>query len=109
MEESDVQSVLDAATRAAASSNWTTAEQCLRLALRMQEVTLGPSHPELARTLGNLGSVCEVSRQITAAETCYRKALKIAAAALVADHPLVLRTRDNLRQFCAANDLPLDL
>ena len=103
-----VQPILDAATRAAASSDWTTAEKCLRLALRMQEVALGPSHPDVARTLVQLGSVCEVMLQLAEAEVCYRKAFAIAAAALLPGDPLVTSTRDNLRQFCAAHDVAFE-
>ena len=108
-ESSGPQAVLDAAKRAAAASDWVTAEKCLRLALRMQEVAVGPAHPELANTLNNLAVVCEVSGQLAEAEVCYRKAFSIASAAFAADHPFVATSRDNLRQFCEAHELPLDL
>ena len=107
-ESSGPQAVLDAAKRAAATSDWVTAEKCLRLALRMQEVAVGPAHPELANTLNNLAVVCEVSGQLAEAEVCYRKAFSIASAAFAADHPFVATSRENLRQFCEAHDLPFD-
>jgi hypothetical protein len=107
-EVSGVQSVLNSAKRAAASRDWGSAEKCFRLALRMQEVALGPTHPELARTLGHLAAVCEVSNQLGEAENCYRKAWAIAAAVLAPTDPVVTTSRDNLRQFCAAHNIPLD-
>lgn len=105
---SGVQPILDAATRAAASSDWRTAGKCLRLALRMQELARGPTHPDLVRTLDRLGSVCEVAGQLAEAEVCFRRALAIAVAAVAPDHPLVITSRDNLRQFCVAHDVPIE-
>jgi hypothetical protein len=107
-QDPDVQPILDAATQAFASSDWATAEKCLRLALRIQEGALGPSHPELVRTLDRLGSVCEVAHRLGEAELCYRRALSIASATLTPDHPLVTKTRGNLQQFCDAHNLPIE-
>jgi hypothetical protein len=108
-ESSGVQPILDAATRAAASSDWPTAEKCLRLALRMQEVALGPSHPELASILNNLAVVCEVSQKLDEAEMCYRRALTIVTSSLPPGHASVVTARQNLREFCEAHNLALDV
>ena len=107
-EVSGVQSVLDAAKRAAATRDWGSAEKCFRLALRMQEVALGPTHPALVTTLGNLAAVCEVSNKLAEAEICYRKACAIASAALPPADPLVTTACNNLRQFCEAHGVQLE-
>ena len=104
-----VQSVVDAAERAAAAKDFAAAERLLREAVRLQEADLGPHHPDLANTLNNLGVVCEMAEQPWEAETCYRRAYAIAAAALPPDHPFVITSRENLTEFCKARGKPIDL
>jgi hypothetical protein len=104
-----VQTVVDAAERAAAAKDFDAAERLLREAVRLQEADLGPHHPDLANTLNNLGVVCEMTEQPSEAETCYRRAYAIAAAALPPDHPFVTTSRENLTEFCKARGKPVDL
>jgi len=104
-----VQTVVDAAERAAAEKDFAAAERLLREAVRLQEADLGPHHPDLANTLNNLGVVCEMAEQPSEAETCYRRAYAIAAAALPPDHPFVITSRENLTEFCKARGKPIDL
>jgi Protein of unknown function (DUF2914)/Tetratricopeptide repeat len=104
-----VQTVVDAAERAAAEKDFAAAERLLREAVRLQEADLGPHHPDLANTLNNLGVVCEMAEQPSEAETCYRRAYAIAAAALPPDHPFVTTSRENLTEFCKARGKPIDL
>jgi Tetratricopeptide repeat/Protein of unknown function (DUF2914) len=104
-----VQTVVDAAERAAAAKDFAAAERLLREAVRLQEADLGPHHPDLANTLNNLGVVCEMAGQPSEAETCYRRAYAIAAAALPPDHPFVITSRENLTEFCKARGKPIDL
>lgn len=108
-ESPDLQSVLEAAERAAAGGDHASAEQLLREALRLQEAALGPNHPDLASTLNNLAVVCEMTSQFGEAEQCYRRAFAVASAGLDADHPSVATSRQNLREFCEARGLPFDL
>jgi Protein of unknown function (DUF2914)/Tetratricopeptide repeat len=104
-----VQTVVDAAERAAAEKDFAAAERLLREAVGLQEADLGPHHPDLANTLNNLGVVCEMADQPSEAETCYRRAYAIAAAALPPDHPFVTTSRENLTEFCKARGKPIDL
>jgi hypothetical protein len=104
-----VQTVVDAAERAAAEKDFAAAERLLREAVELQEADLGPHHPDLANTLNNLGVVCEMADQPSEAETCYRRAYAIAAAALPPDHSFVITSRENLTEFCKARGKPIDL
>jgi hypothetical protein len=104
-----VQSVVDAAERAAAAKDLAAAERLLREAVQLQETDLGPHHSDLANTLNNLAVVCEMADQPAEAEACYRRAYTIAAAALPADHPFVVTSRENLTEFCKARGKPVDL
>src|SRR5688572_33105855 len=104
-----VQTVVDAAERAAAAKDFAAAERLLREAVQLQEADLGPDHPDVANTLNNLGVVCEMAEKPEEAEACYRRAYAIAAAALPSDHPFVITSRDNLTEFCKARGKPIDL
>jgi outer membrane biosynthesis protein TonB len=104
----DLKSVLTAAETAAVAGDFKTAAAELREALAIQEATLGPSHPDLADTLNNLGVASERARQLDDAERYYRRALAVAMAAFDAGHPFVATSRANLREFCEANGRPLD-
>ena len=50
---------MDAAAEAAAQGDFRTAERHLKRAVELQELTLGPQHPDVANTLNNLGVVYE--------------------------------------------------
>jgi hypothetical protein len=104
----DIQSVVEAAERAAASGDYATAEVRLREAARLQEASLGPHHPDLANTLNNLGVVCEITGKPEDAEQCLREAWTIATAVLPPDHPFVATSRKNLEDFCAARGKAID-
>ena len=104
-----VQTVVDAAERAAAAKDFAAAERLLREAVQLQEADLGPDHPDVANTLNNLGVVCEMAEKPGEAEACYRRAYAIAAAALPSDHPFVITSRENLTEFCKARGKPIDL
>ena len=104
----DLPSVLTAAETAAVAGDFKTAAAELREALAIQEATLGPSHPDLADTLNNLGVASERARQLDDAERYYRRALAVALSAFDAAHPFVATSRANLREFCEANGRPFD-
>ncbi len=104
----ELQAILDAAERAAAEKNFVQARQRLEEALALQEAELGPSHPDLANTLNNLGVVCERAKDVDEAERCYRRAYAIATAAFGADHPFVETSRQNLADFCTVRGIPFE-
>jgi hypothetical protein len=107
-ETSELRSVVDAAEQAAAAGDYASAEQLLREAADLQEVSLGPLHPDLANTLNNLGIVCEITDKPADAEQFFRRAYRIATAALDSDHPFVATSRKNLEDFCRARGKPFE-
>jgi hypothetical protein len=104
----DLATVLTAAETAAAAGDFTAAATELREALSIQEATLGPSHPDLADTLNNLGVASEKAQRLDDAERYYRRALAVATAAFDAGHPFVATSRANLREFCEAHGRPIE-
>ena len=104
-DQRDPHSVLESAEKAAASGDFASAEQLLRVAARLQEASLGPLHPDLANTLNNLGVVCEMTEKPADAERYFRRAYDIATASLEPDHPFVATSRKNLEDFCATRGL----
>ena len=104
----DAQSLTNAAEQAAASGDFATAAEYLRLAVELQESAAGPIHPDLANTLNNLGVVYERLDRPADAERCYRRAHAIASIALEPDHPFVALSAKNLREFCEARGIPIE-
>jgi hypothetical protein len=107
-ETRDVLALMEAAERVAGGGDFATAASLLRQAADVQEAALGPTHPDLANTLNNLGVVCERIEQPVEAERCYRRAYAIASAVLPPEHPFVGMSAKNLRDFCDARGLPFD-
>jgi hypothetical protein len=104
----DVGRMLEAAERAAAADDLTSADELLRDIARIQEAELGPLHPDLAKTLNNLAVVAEKTGRVDSAERFYRRAVAITTASLRADDPMVAASRENLQDFCRARGLPID-
>jgi len=104
----DLQAIMDAAEKAAASNDFPAAAEYLREAATLQERTLGPAHPDLANTLNNLGVVCERISEFDEAERSFRRAYAIATTALPADHEFVATSRANLEEFCRLHGLPVE-
>jgi Tetratricopeptide repeat/Protein of unknown function (DUF2914) len=104
----DVARMLEAAEQAARAENLALADELLRRAADIQEVELGPLHPDLANTLNNLAIVAEKTGRLDEAETFYRRAVAITSASLPADHPMITASRENLEDFCRARGLPID-
>jgi hypothetical protein len=103
----DPKPLLDAAQEAAAAGDYAEAERLLRDAVAIQEVSLGPLHPELASTLNNLALVCEHTNKVDEAERGYRRAHAIAVASLSPGHPFIATSLENLVDFCAAHQIPI--
>lgn len=106
-EQPDPRDLLEMAEQAAIKGDFSSADQLLRSAARIQEATLGPLHPDLANTLNNLAIVAEKTSRLGDAETFYRRAATIAAASLPPDDPMVAESRRNLEDFCRERDLPI--
>lgn len=101
--------LIQAAEKAAEAGNFSTAENLLRDAARLQEASLGPRHPDLANTLNNLGIVCEMTGKADEAEQYFRRAVSIARTSLAPDHPFVATSQKNLRDFCDARGKQIEL
>jgi len=104
----DIQPLMERAEQAAHRGDFAAAEEALRLAVELQERTLGASSPEVASTLNNLGIVYERLDRPEDAESSYRKAFAIAKAVFAPDHPLVETSANNLREFCHARGIPFE-
>jgi hypothetical protein len=104
----DAARMLEAAEQAARTDDLALADELLRRAAHIQEVELGPLHPDLANTLNNLAIVAEKTARLDQAEAFYRRAVAITSASLPADHPMSAASRENLEDFCRARGLPID-
>jgi hypothetical protein len=105
----ELRAILDSAERAASAQDFASAEHYLRQAAAIQEAKLGPTHPELANTLNNLGIVFERLGKPAEAEASYRRAYAIATTTLAPDDPLVMTSGQNLKDFCAASGRPFEV
>jgi tetratricopeptide (TPR) repeat protein len=72
------------------------AREQLERALRLKEEAYGPDHPQVARTLGNLGYVLAELRELPAAREQMERALHIEEATYGPDHREVAITLANL-------------
>ena len=64
--------------------------------LAIREKALGPDHPDVAQSLGNVASLYEVLGRYADAEPLYKRALAIREKALGPDHPDVAQSLGNL-------------
>ena len=103
----DAQRMLELAERAAIDRNFSSADELLRKAARIQEAEMGPLHPDLANTLNSLAIVAERTGRFADAESFYRRSAAIASESLPADHPIVAESRKNLEDFCRERGVPL--
>jgi hypothetical protein len=103
-----VPDLLGKAESAAAADDFASADEFLRAIARIQEVELGPLHPDLANTLNNLAIVAEKTGRTADAETFYRRAVAIASASLSPNDPMLAASRQNLEEFCRAQGVPLE-
>ena len=103
----DARRMLELAERAAIDRNFSSADELLREAARIQEAEMGPLHPDLANTLNSLAIVAERTGRFADAESFYRRSAAIASESLPADHPIVAESRKNLEDFCRERGVPL--
>ena len=106
-EPRDARHLLEMAEHAAIDGDFSSADELLRDAARIQEAEMGPLHPDLVNTLNNLAIVAERTGRPGDAETFYRRAAAVASASLPADHPTVAESRQNLEDFCRERGLPI--
>ncbi len=71
------------------------AEKLLKSTLNIQERLLGPEHPELAKTLNNLGALYHSQGRFKQAEALYSWALEIYEPRFSPKHPDVLTLLEN--------------
>jgi tetratricopeptide (TPR) repeat protein len=74
-------------------------EPLYRRALAIDEKSLGPDHPDVARAVNNLALLLKVANRLSEAEPLYRRALGILEQSLGADHPSTAMVRDNLSRL----------
>jgi tetratricopeptide (TPR) repeat protein/MinD-like ATPase involved in chromosome partitioning or flagellar assembly len=72
------------------------AEPLYRRALEIDEKSLGPDHPNVARGLNNLAALLRDTNRLTEAEPLYRRALAITEKSFGPDHPNVAIGLNNL-------------
>ena len=72
------------------------AEPLLKRALAIDEKTLGPDHPDVAKTLNNLAVLYLKQRNYAQAEAIYKRALAIDEKTLGPNHPNVAKSLSGL-------------
>ncbi len=77
-------------------SDYAKAEPLNLRALAIREKTLGPDHPDVAKTLNNLAWIYGVREDYAKAESFYRRSLAIQENALGKNHPDVASTLNDL-------------
>jgi WD40 repeat protein/tetratricopeptide (TPR) repeat protein len=80
------------------------AEPLLRRALAIDESSLGPDHPDVARDLNNLIELLRATNRLAEAEPLARRALAIAEANFGPAHPTVAGSLNNLAQLLQATN-----
>jgi tetratricopeptide (TPR) repeat protein len=87
-----------------AKARYAEAEPLYRRALKIDEASHGPDHPNVATDLGNLAQLLRATNRLAEAEPPYRRALKIDEASYGPDHPDVARDLNNLAELLNATD-----
>ncbi len=75
------------------------AEYWSRRALKIDEASFGPDHPNVATDLNNLAGLLRVTNRFSEAEPMMRRALKIDEKSFGPDHPNVAIDLNNLAQL----------
>jgi tetratricopeptide (TPR) repeat protein len=79
-----------------AKADYAEAEQLKRRALAIDELSLSPDHPNLARDLNNLAELLRATNRLPEAEPLYRRALAIVENSYGPDHSNVATCLSNL-------------
>jgi hypothetical protein len=70
--------------------------------LDIDEASLGPDHPTVARDLNNLASLLHDTNRLAEAEPLMRRALAIFVGSLGLDHPSAITAQRNLTLLLSA-------
>ena len=79
-----------------ATNRLAEAEPLMRRALAIDEKSLGPEHPDVARDLNNLAQLLQATNRLAEAEPLMRRALAIDEKSYGPEHPDVARDLNNL-------------
>jgi hypothetical protein len=79
-----------------------SAEPMMRRALKIDELSFGPDHPEVATDLNNLAQLLTATNRLSEAEPLMRRTLKIREQSFGSDHPKTATVRSNLAQLLKA-------
>ena len=79
-----------------AQGKYAQAESLFKRAIAMWEESLGPEHPNLARTLNNMGVLYRAQEKYADAERAFRRALAIREKVLDPQDPEIAQTLANL-------------
>ena len=71
-------------------------------ALKIDELSFGPDHPEVATDLNNLAQLLTATNRLSEAELLMRRTLKIREQSFGSDHPKTATVRSNLAQLLKA-------
>ncbi|HQW30305.1 MAG TPA: tetratricopeptide repeat protein, partial [Verrucomicrobiales bacterium] len=82
----------------------TEAEPLMQRALKIDEASFGPKHPNVAIRLGNLAALLYATNRFTEAEPLMQRALKIDEANFGPEHPDVAIRLNNLAQLLQATN-----
>jgi len=77
-------------------ARFTEAKDLFERALKIDEATFGPNHPNVARNVNNLGLVLQDLGDLERAKGCFERALTINEAAFGPNHPSVAACVNNL-------------
>jgi tetratricopeptide (TPR) repeat protein len=89
-------------------ARYAEAEPLYRLALAIDEKSLGPDHPEVATRLNNLAELLRDTNRPPEAEPLYRRALAIFEKSFGPDHPNVARGLNNLALLLTETNRPAE-
>ena len=78
------------------TADYAAARTVYEWALKIDEASFGPDHPEIARDVNNLGLLLQALGELPAARAHLDRALKINEASFGPDHPNVARDVNNL-------------
>jgi len=79
-----------------ATNRLADAGSLFRRALAIDEASLGPDHPNVARDLNNLAELLRATNRLAEAEPLYRRALAVDETSLGPNHPNVAIRLNNL-------------
>jgi tetratricopeptide (TPR) repeat protein len=85
-------------------ARYASAEPLMRRALQIDEQSLGPNHPNVARDLNNLGQLLRATNRLYEAEPLMCRALQIDEQSSGPDHPIVAIRLNNLAQLLQATN-----